>query len=129
MYDFLFIKTSGEYLKLPFSEIVYVEALNKYVKIVTKKKSYLIPTTMCNIEKMLPFKIFRRIHRSYIVSLYHANRFDNNVVYMENKKIPIGKQYKGSLLTDVIVLCTDDKPSAKLSNGDIDKLLRDINPQ
>jgi DNA-binding LytR/AlgR family response regulator len=128
MYDFLFIKTSVEYLKLPFEEIVYVEAVNKYAKIVTKKKSFLIPTTMCNIEKMLPYKIFRRIHRSYIVSIYHANKFDSNFVYME-KKIPIGRHYKGRLLNDVIVLCTDDKPGTKVSNGGIDKLLRDINPQ
>ena len=69
MQDFLFIKHCGEYLKLPFSEIVYVEAVNKYVKVITKKGSYLISTTMCNLEKMLPEKTFRRIHRSYILNI------------------------------------------------------------
>ena len=109
MQDFLFIKHCGEYLKLPFSEIIYVEAVNKYVKVITKKGSYLISATMCNLEKMLPEKTFRRIHRSYIVSLQHAIKFDNNVVYVEKKKLPLGRHYKETLLTDIIVLCSDLK--------------------
>jgi len=115
MQDFLFIKHCGEYLKLPFSEILYIEAVNKYVKVITKKSSYLISTTMCNMEKMLPEKTFRRIHRSFIVSLQHAIKFDNNVVYIEKKKLPLGRHYKQTLLSDIIVLCSDLKLT---SNGD-----------
>src|SRR4030095_15082047 len=100
MYDFFYVKACGEYLKLPFSEIVYVEAVNKYVKIITTKKDYLISTTMANIEKMLPSCLFRRVHRSYIVSLQHVYKFDNNSVYLKDKKLPIGKNYKQSLLWD-----------------------------
>jgi DNA-binding LytR/AlgR family response regulator len=133
MHDFLFIKTCvlfiktcGEYLKLPFGDILYVEALNKYVRIITRRKCYLISVTMNHIEKMLPADIFRRIHRSYIVSLNHANKFDNNLVYLENEKLPIGKRYRESILVDIIVLCAEVKTRNKLSNEEIDKLLRDI---
>jgi hypothetical protein len=84
---------------------------------------------MNNIEKLLPHKIFRRIHRSHIISLLYVTKFDNSVVHLENKKLPIGKNYKEGLLLDIIVLCTDEKSSNRLSNGDINKLLTDINPQ
>jgi DNA-binding LytR/AlgR family response regulator len=118
MHDFLFIKHCGEYLKLPFSEIMYVEAVNKYVKVITKKGSYLISTTMCSMEKMLPDNTFRRIHRSYIVSLNFANKFDNNVVYIENKKLPLGKHYKESLLLDIVVLSSD----LRLTNNSVPQI-------
>ena len=129
MHDFLFIKKNGEYLKLPFSEIICLEALNKYVKVITKAKNYLISITMNDIEKMLPHKIFRRIHRSHIISLQYVSKFDNNVVYVDNKRVPIGKHYKEGFLLDIIVLCTDEKCPHKLSNAGIDKLLKDINPR
>ena len=123
MQDFLFIKNCGEYLKLPLSEIISVEAVNKYVRIITKKKSYLISTTMRNIEKMLPNNIFRRIHRSYIISLGYISKFDNNAVYIDNKKFPIGKRYRGWLLNDVIVLYMDSKLKSVSSTGGVDKML------
>jgi two-component system, LytTR family, response regulator len=129
MYDFLFIKKNGEYLKLPFSEIIYLEAVNKYVRVITKTKCYLISITMNSIEKMLPHSIFRRIHRSHIISLHYVTKFDNSMVHLENRTLPIGKHYKEGLLLDIIVLCSDGKSSNKLSNGDINKLLTDINPQ
>jgi DNA-binding LytR/AlgR family response regulator len=123
MYDFLFIKNCGEYLRLPFSEIIYVEAVNKYIKIVTKKRFYLIPTTMGAIEKSLPYNLFRRIHRSYIVSFHHINSFDYNAVHIEGQKLPIGKHYKASLLDQITVLATDEKNGVDLSNPNIKKLL------
>jgi len=129
MQDFLFVKSAGEYLRIPFSQVLYIEALNKYVKIVTSKSSYLITTTMCNIEKLLPYSVFRRIHRSYIVSLYHVKKFDFNLVYFEGTTLPIGKNYKDSLLKDVIVLCSDEKRAVNDGGKDINKLLRNINPQ
>jgi len=129
MLDFLFIKSDGEHLKLLYCDIIYVEAVNKYVKIITGQKYFLVPVTMNNLEKMLPHTIFRRIHRSYIVSLHHINKFDNNVTYVQNKKLPIGSRYKENLLAGITVLCTETKTENKLSSGDIDKLLRGIHPQ
>ena len=129
MQDFLLVKSVGEYLKIPFSEVVYIESLNKYVKIVTNKTSYLITTTMCNIEKLLPYSIFRRVHRSYVVSFYHVKKFDFNLVYLESRTLPIGKHYKQSLLQDVIILSSDEKQPVKLNGKNVNKLLRNINPQ
>ncbi|HEV8284258.1 MAG TPA: LytTR family DNA-binding domain-containing protein [Chitinophagaceae bacterium] len=109
MYNFFFIKNCGGYQKLPFSDIIYVEAENKYIKIITENKPYLISATMSQIEKALPYNQFRRIHRSYIVSFLHISCFDYNVVYLENKQLPIGRQYKTSLLDEITVLATDEK--------------------
>src|SRR5947207_1782095 len=94
MPKFIFVKISGEYLKICYPDIIYIEAVNKYVRIVTKTKAYLVSSTMNYIETILPADIFCRIHRSYIISLDHTNKFDHDILYIDNKKLPIGKRYK-----------------------------------
>jgi len=127
MSNFLFIKIDSEFLKVSFSDILYIEAVNKYVRIVTKKKVYLISVTMHFIENVLPPDLFCRIHRYYIVSLEHMDKFDNDIVFIENKKFPIGKQYKGSLPSKVTTLQSDNKINHKTCTIEIDALLNKIN--
>jgi two-component system LytT family response regulator len=129
MLDFVFIKTEGEHLKLHYADIVYIKGVNKYVKIATKKKYYLIPITMNNIEKMLPNEIFRRIHRSYIVSMYFVDKFDNNTVYLENKRLPLAKRYKESIAGGIIVLHAEGKNDHEAPNSNLNDLLGSLNPQ
>src|SRR5437773_6420435 len=97
MTNFLFLKIDSEYLKICFSDILYFEAFNKYVRLVTVKKIYLISATMHHLEAALPAELFCRIHRSYIVSLEHTDKFDHDILYICDKKLPIGKQYKAGL--------------------------------
>ena len=76
MQQFLFFKVDKVYIKLRFAELVYVQAEKKYVNLVSIDKCY---TTLCSIghvEKILPTDIFCKVHRSYIVSLEHAIKFD-----------------------------------------------------
>jgi two-component system LytT family response regulator len=57
---FFFVKTT---------EIVFVEAEEKYAKLHTEKENYLIRETMNNLEQRLDPEKFARVHRSYIVNL------------------------------------------------------------
>jgi hypothetical protein len=104
MQEFLFFKVEKAYIKLNFADILYVQAEKKYVNLVAINKSY---TTLCSIghvEKILPAEIFCKVHRSYIVSLEHTIKFDNEFVYIGNRKIPISEQYKNVLKNSVITL-------------------------
>ena len=104
MQQFLFFKVDKAYIKLRFVDILYVEADKKYVKIVAIDKCY---TTLCSIghvEKVLPTEIFCKVHRSYIVSLEHTIKFDNDFVYIGSRRIPISEQYRNILKNSVITL-------------------------
>jgi len=104
MQEFLFFKVEKAYIKLRFADILYVQAEKKYVNLVAIDKCY---TTFCSIghvEKILPAEIFCKVHRSYIVSLEHTAKFDNEFVYIGNRKIPIAEQYKNVLKNSVITL-------------------------
>ncbi len=104
MQEFLFFRVEKTYIKLKFADILYVQAEKKYINIVAGDKCY---TTLCSIghvEKILPTEIFCKVHRSFIVSLEHASKFDNDFVYIGNRKIPIAEQYRNVLKNSVITL-------------------------
>jgi len=107
MQEFFFVRIEKTYIKLKFAEIMYVQAEKKYVNLFAIDKCY---TTLCSlghVEKILPAEIFCKVHRSYIVSLEHTSRFDNEFIYIGNKKIPISEQYRGILKNSVITLNYD----------------------
>jgi len=65
----------------------------------TDKERFTIHSTMKDIEKKLPSKMFMRSHRSFILNLNKINSIDSLIVNIENsdKKIPIGGSYREGL--------------------------------
>jgi DNA-binding LytR/AlgR family response regulator len=104
MQKYFFIKNNGKHVKVNFFEIAYAEGCRNYIKIVTDKKSYLVLITMKRIEQLLPSNMFRRIHKSFIVSLDRVLEFDSERVYLKDKELPIGQVYKGELEKSVMIV-------------------------
>lgn len=104
----VFIKKESTLVKLKMPEIVYVEALENYVTIVTGEKKFTILYTMKGIENQLPADLFVRIHRSFIINkkminIINENSLDLNVGYSV-KNLPIGKSYRQNLMNDITIV-------------------------
>jgi DNA-binding LytR/AlgR family response regulator len=125
MPDFLFFKVEKTYLKIRFTDILYIHAEKRYVTIVTSAHSYFSTISIGEIERHLPPDLFRRIHRSYIISLYHTDKFDSELAYVGGRKIPIAEQYKNVLKTDITVI-NGTFPTNNLHN-EATKLMSDLN--
>jgi len=82
-------------VKLLFSEILYIESQLEYIKIVTTKKVYFSKMSTNEIEELLPVDLFKRIHRSYIVSINKIESYTAEIVEISGVSIPIGRSYKG----------------------------------
>ncbi|MFB1021723.1 MAG: response regulator [Vicingaceae bacterium] len=97
--EYIYVKFNSKLVKVQNSNIIFVEALKDYVIIHTEKERFTIHSTMKDIEKKLPVKIFMRVHRSFILNLNKINSIDSSIVIIENsdKKIPIGGSYRESL--------------------------------
>jgi DNA-binding LytR/AlgR family response regulator len=104
---FFFIRSDGRYIKIAFADILYLESVKNYVRIVTVQKSWLVLMSLRHIEKELPADMFCRVHRSYVVSLYHIVSFDNEMIQMERRQIPIGNRFRQTLPTRVKILNGD----------------------
>jgi two-component system response regulator LytT len=97
--EYIYVKSNSKLVKVQNSNIIFVEALKDYVIIHTEKERFTIHSTMKDIEKKLPVKIFMRVHRSFILNLNKINSIDSSIVIIEksDKKIPIGGSYRESL--------------------------------
>ncbi len=67
--EMITIKQGHDKLRLPLSDIIYLEAMNDYTKLFTEKKSYITIGALSNFLEQLPEKHFCRIHRSYAIAL------------------------------------------------------------
>jgi two-component system LytT family response regulator len=95
--DYLFLNVQKKKVKILFSEIVYIESQKEYIKIVTTKKEYVSKLSTHEIEDMLPIQLFRRIHRSFIVSINKIESYNSEEVEVNGVVIPIGRGYKDSM--------------------------------
>jgi DNA-binding LytR/AlgR family response regulator len=91
--NFIFLNVQKKKVKILFSEILYIESQREYIKIVTLKKEYLSKISTKEIESLLPQNLFKRIHRSFIVSLDKIESFSSKEVEIKGKTIPIGREY------------------------------------
>lgn len=92
--DFIFVNVQKRKVKILFSEILYIESQREYIKIVTTKSEYLSKMSTNEIEEVLPEHLFKRIHRSFIVSVNQIDSYTAEVVEIKGIPIPIGRGYK-----------------------------------
>jgi DNA-binding LytR/AlgR family response regulator len=107
--DEIFIKHNTSLVRLKYSDILWVEAMENYIIINTFGEKYTIHFTMRAIEEALPRAQFIRIHRSFIVNISGIHSIENHTVYIRTSdkaknSIPIGKSYKERLLNELNVI-------------------------
>lgn len=95
--DFIFLNIQKKKVKILFSDIVYIESQREYIKIVTTKKEFIPKMSTHEIESLLPANLFKRIHRSYIVSISKIESYTSENVEINGVSIPIGREYRGTI--------------------------------
>jgi two-component system LytT family response regulator len=92
--DYLFLNVQKKKVKILFSEIVYIESQREYIRIVTTKKEYISKMSTYEIEALLPANLFKRVHRSFIVSLGKIESYTAEMMEVSGVTIPIGREYR-----------------------------------
>ena len=87
----LVVKHNLKQVELNVNNILYVEALGDYVKVVTDERNYIILSTMNAFNERLGSEKFIRIHKSYIANLKMVERYNHEFIEIKNKKIPISR--------------------------------------
>jgi two-component system LytT family response regulator len=95
--DFIFLNVQKKKVKILFSEIVYIESQREYIKIITARKEYISKMSTHEIESLLPANLFKRIHRSFIVSIRKIESYTAEIVEVNGVSIPIGREYRDSI--------------------------------
>lgn len=92
----LTVKVEYKNVIVNYDDIVYVEAMDNYVKIYRRDAPTVVSQiTMKEMEAMLPSDRFIRVHRSFIVAVAAIDRFSNRTIYLLKNQavIPVGRKY------------------------------------
>jgi DNA-binding LytR/AlgR family response regulator len=93
----IMIKEGTAVHRVPLNDIIYIEALNDYSKIVTKTKNYITLSKLKHFLEKLPPKDFIRIHRSYAVAKQSIEHINGNELKIAGQQLPIGKTFRLNL--------------------------------
>jgi DNA-binding LytR/AlgR family response regulator len=92
---FLFVRSEYKLIKIALSDILYIQGLDNYIRIITSKNKPVIShVSMKEIYEKLPKNMFARIHRSYIINFVNDTSYCNKKVMIGDKKIPVGISFK-----------------------------------
>lgn len=105
----IFIKDgSSTLIRLRYDEIVWIEALENYVLIMTDEVKHTIHFTMKSLESQLPSDKFIRIHRSFIINMDKIDAIEDNYVIVtyggRKKSFPIAKSFRDNLLMKIKII-------------------------
>lgn len=96
--DYFFIKQDGRLVKIDYKDILFMEAQRDFTSIYLKNKKMLASMHLKVLEDMLTPPNIIRVHRSYIINLDAVRSIAGNIVEIDGKEIPIGANYKETLL-------------------------------
>jgi DNA-binding LytR/AlgR family response regulator len=97
-------KCSYRNIRLPLHSILYIEAFDNYIKIVTPDNTYMPLMTMKTIQNLLPETEFVRVHKSFIIAVSKINSFNCEQVVTDRKPIPVGRSYRKDFLEQMEAL-------------------------
>ncbi|OIQ38033.1 MAG: DNA-binding response regulator [Bacteroidetes bacterium MedPE-SWsnd-G1] len=91
---FIFIKLEKKRMKkLYLDELLVVECLKDYLKLITTTENYIIHQTLSSFTDGLPADKFLRIHRSFTISLDKIDMIEGNSVEVGGMRYVIGRTY------------------------------------
>lgn len=88
----IMVKQEGEDIVIDLSDVIYIESMDKNVRIVTSKKEYITRYNISDYEEELKNNGFFRIHRSYLISLSKVKKIVKNDVVMDGDiSLPVSR--------------------------------------
>nr|WP_294906553.1 LytTR family DNA-binding domain-containing protein [uncultured Lacibacter sp.] len=95
---FVYFRADRKMIKVMLDDILYIESMKDYVKVVTPQETIITKQSISSVEAMLPEQQFIRSHRSFIVSLNSIRSFTSELIQIGKTEIPIGKLYRSEVL-------------------------------
>ncbi|SHI46120.1 LytR/AlgR family response regulator transcription factor [Aquimarina spongiae] len=96
-----FFKVDNKKVKVKYTDILFIESLKDYIKVVLTNRSFVTYQTLSGILEILPSNQFVQIHKSYIINFHYVNAIEGNTLEIEHHKIPVGRSYREKALQKI----------------------------
>ncbi|HSA04148.1 MAG TPA: response regulator transcription factor [Tenuifilaceae bacterium] len=91
---FIFIKTEHRVQRVEISEILYIEGMKNYLRVVTRTDKFMTLQNFKSICELLPVNQFMRVHKSFVVAVDKIDSIERSRIRIGKQLIPIGDTYK-----------------------------------
>ena len=98
MNDYIFVKNNYVFVKIRLADLLYLEADNNYVNVITLEKKFVLRLSLSQLLEKIDYKPLVRIHRSYAVNIDAIQSFNDQEVLVGKTELPIGRNYKEDFL-------------------------------
>ncbi len=95
--NYFYVKHNQRYEKIWMDDIIYIESMLNYVSIITRKKKYIIYSSLKQIEESLPVAGFVRIHKSFIAAIDKITLLENQQLLIGGVLLPISRSKKNAV--------------------------------
>lgn len=92
--SFIFVLANKQYIKINYSDILYIKADQNYVHIVTKSASYMVLHILTHFLNQLNDASFIRVHKSYAVNIQNITAYNTQEIFFDKTSIPLSQAYK-----------------------------------
>lgn len=97
--EYCFLKVDKRLEKVRFADILFLEAMQNYVKVFVGEKVLIVHQPLKKLKELLPDEDFLQIHKSFLVAKSHVTAIEGNQLIVENvHKLPISRNEKQNVL-------------------------------
>lgn len=96
--DYIFVKVEYTIKKIRLDEILYIEGMKDYLRIVMVKEKVMTLQSFSKLLPALPSNKFVRVHKSFVVSLDAVDSVEKSKIRIGDQLIPISETYREDFL-------------------------------
>jgi DNA-binding LytR/AlgR family response regulator len=91
--NFIYLRADRKNIKINFDDLLFIESLKNYIKVVTKDKTIVTKHSISILEENLPSS-FIRIHRSFIIAKNKVESFTHDFIQIGKYELPVSRSYR-----------------------------------
>lgn len=94
--NYIFIKTEHRLERIDIDDILYIEGMKDYLRIVCHDKKIMTLQSFSKLEEVLPPKRFCRVHKSFVVALDKIKSIERGIIKISDQRIPLSNTFRDS---------------------------------
>lgn len=99
---YIFIKVDKKMVKINIDDILFLEGMKEYIKVVTAEKSYITHKSLTSLTEELPEDRFMRIHKSFTIATTKVKSIEGNRIQINSYTLPIGRNYSKEVKSKIL---------------------------
>lgn len=98
---YIFVKTEYRLERVDTDDILYIEGMKDYLRIICRDKKIMTLQSFSKIEESLSEKRFCRVHKSFIVAIDKIESVERSVILISGRSIPVSNTYKETFFSKI----------------------------